>query len=84
MIRYGGHDDQLSHRYWGMDRFRIRALEKTLALETLPADYRNAALQTLLQKLAIVIQGAEKRRNRELASRYQEKLDGYLQLEIAP
>jgi glycosyltransferase involved in cell wall biosynthesis len=83
VIRYGGHHDQLSRRYWGMDRFRIRALEKTLALETLSADYRNAALQTLLQKLAIVIQGAEKRNNRELASRYRKKLDCYQQLEIA-
>ena len=23
--KYGGHDDQLSRQYWGMDRFRIRA-----------------------------------------------------------
>ena len=23
IVKYGGHKDQLSHKYWGMDRFRI-------------------------------------------------------------
>jgi len=27
-IKYGGHADQLSAKHWGMDRFRIRALNK--------------------------------------------------------
>ncbi len=26
-MKYGGHEDQLSKRYWGMDRFRIQALQ---------------------------------------------------------
>ena len=30
VIKYGGHDDQLSKKYWGMDRFRIKSLEKNL------------------------------------------------------
>ncbi|MDE2825547.1 MAG: glycosyltransferase family 2 protein, partial [Gemmatimonadota bacterium] len=25
LLKYGGHEDQLSRAYWGMDRFRIRA-----------------------------------------------------------
>ncbi|MBL3619114.1 MAG: glycosyltransferase family 2 protein [gamma proteobacterium endosymbiont of Lamellibrachia anaximandri] len=28
ITKYGGHADQLSHKHWGMDRFRIQALEK--------------------------------------------------------
>lgn len=28
-IKYGGHADQLSRAFWGMDRFRVQALEKT-------------------------------------------------------
>jgi len=28
--KYGGHADQLSQQYWGMDRFRVIALEKFL------------------------------------------------------
>ena len=27
IIKYAGHDDQLSFKYWGMDRFRVLALE---------------------------------------------------------
>ena len=27
-IKYNGHKDQLSKKYWGMDRFRIQSLEK--------------------------------------------------------
>lgn len=28
IVKRGGHPDQLSRKYWGMDRFRIRTLEK--------------------------------------------------------
>ena len=28
VVKYGGHPDQLSSSTWGLDRFRIRALEK--------------------------------------------------------
>ena len=30
LIKNGGHDQQLSKKYWGMDRFRVTALEKLL------------------------------------------------------
>ena len=33
IVKYGGHEDQLSHSTWGLDRFRIRALEKLLQSE---------------------------------------------------
>jgi glycosyltransferase involved in cell wall biosynthesis len=33
IIKRGGHPDQLSHPYWGMDRFRVQALEKALGRE---------------------------------------------------
>jgi hypothetical protein len=28
--KYGGHEDQLSQKLWGMDRFRINALQKII------------------------------------------------------
>ena len=28
--KYGGHDDQLSRKHWGMDRFRVKALQKLI------------------------------------------------------
>ena len=30
VVKHGGHNDQLSKKYWGMDRFRIKSLEKNL------------------------------------------------------
>ncbi len=61
IIKYGGHEDQLSRRHWGMDRFRIRALEKLLLLPSLSRAQRQAALAMLAKKTQIYLQGAEKR-----------------------
>jgi len=73
LIKVGGHADQLSRRYWGMDRFRVRALEKILAAGILKQQDHAAALQMLQEKLAILIQGADKRDNLVLAEQYREK-----------
>ncbi len=61
VIKYGGHDDQLSRRYPVMDEYRIRALCKLLEQGPLsPAD-RHAVFETLQAKVAIVAKGARKR-----------------------
>ena len=77
IIKYGGHADQLSRRYWGMDRFRIMALENILRQEDLDFNQRLAVLQTLIKKTIIVRNGAEKRGNTKLLSEYNEKLTRY-------
>ncbi len=77
MIKHGGHEDQLSQRYWGMDRFRIRALEKILASGTLNAENHAAAKAMLLEKIRIVVKGAENRDNTGLAGTYRNKLNQY-------
>ena len=77
LIKTGGHADQLSRRYWGMDRFRIQALENILAAGVLDKQDHAAALQTLQEKLAIMIQGAEKRNNHTLAGQYRNSLNKY-------
>ena len=79
ITKTGGHADQLSRRYWGMDRFRIHSLEKLLASNTLDAANHTAALATLLDKLAIVIKGAVKHGNHELANACREKQQHYRQ-----
>jgi len=66
VIKTGGHPDQLSRRYWGMDRFRIHALDNILSSSALAPDDYAAARATLLDKLAIVIKGALKHDNHEL------------------
>lgn len=76
VVKYGGHDDQLSRRYWGMDRFRIVALEKILAgAAPLGVDDRRATLQTLLSKLEVYLAGVEKRGRADEAVRYRAKRD---------
>ena len=57
-----------------MDRFRIRALEKIVASSTLNAENYAAAKAMLLEKISIVIQGADKRNNTKLADIYRGKL----------
>jgi glycosyltransferase involved in cell wall biosynthesis len=61
IVKYGGHEDQLSRRHWGMDRFRIRAIEKILADRDLPEDYRMAAEVERARKVKIFTDGARKR-----------------------
>jgi len=53
IVKYGGHADQLSQKFWGMDRFRIRALEKIIGSgaidgEQLPQSYRPAVGRSIL------------------------------------
>ncbi|OED43393.1 glycosyl transferase [Chromatiales bacterium (ex Bugula neritina AB1)] len=67
LIKYGGHDDQLSRKYWGMDRFRIQALKKLLDSETLSNIQRDHTIQMLVKKTRILHKGACKHRNVELA-----------------
>jgi len=73
VIKVGGHEDQLSRRYWGMDRFRIQALEKMLAAGCLGDQEHLLTLKTLHEKIAIMLQGAVKHDNRTLASIYRDK-----------
>ncbi len=70
IIKYGGHEDQLSRRHWGMDRFRIRALEKIIASGMLSEGDRRAAAGMLAEKAGIIAAGAEKRGKWDEAARY--------------
>ena len=60
--KYGGHSDQLSRSRWGMDRYRIRSLEKLLAAKTLTAMQERQALEELTRKIDIYLTGARRRR----------------------
>ena len=76
-IKYGGHEDQLSRHFWGMDRFRVTALEKILALDCLSPDDRRAASRTLVDKAEILRNGARKRGREESVQYYQALIDCY-------
>ena len=66
IIKYGGHEDQLSRRYPAMDRYRVRALHRLLETELLSAEYFEAARATLRSKLDILRKGARKHGNHSL------------------
>ena len=61
MTRHGGHDDQLSRRYWGMDRFRVQSLHKILNEVPLKPGDRRAAVRMLRRKCGILMEGFRKR-----------------------
>jgi len=61
--KYGGHQDQLSGKYWGMDRFRLTALEKILGSTNLNVPQRQLTIETLLRKARILRKGAVKHNN---------------------
>ncbi|MBL3526398.1 MAG: glycosyltransferase family 2 protein [gamma proteobacterium endosymbiont of Lamellibrachia anaximandri] len=72
ITKYGGHADQLSHKHWGMDRFRIQALERIIQDKRLQENDRCAAIEMLLKKAEIMAKGAEKRGKQERADFYRE------------
>ncbi len=69
VVKRGGHPDQLSHQYWGMDRFRIQALEKILRLGVAP-DQEKLAKEEIVRKCRILARGFGKRGREEEADRY--------------
>ena len=72
MTRYGGHEDQLSRKYWGMDRFRITSMEKHIDSNMDPK-WKKTLLKELEFKCGVVAAGAKKRDNLETAALYLEK-----------
>ena len=61
IVKRGGHPDQLSRSEWGMDRFRVQAIQNILAGGKLDQRQEIAALQELVIKCRILRQGCSKR-----------------------
>lgn len=75
--KYGGHEDQLSRQHWGMDRFRVKALDNILKSKVLNSEQYRAAKAMLIKKSEILKNGANKRRNKESEMFYQQLIDKY-------
>ena len=78
VVKYGGHEDQLSKRYWGMDRFRVAALQKLLESGILDDQQRLLTINTLTEKCGVLIKGFEKRNNAQFASKFMEIRDRWV------
>ena len=77
IIKYGGHEDQLSTKYWGMDRFRIQALVNILNTDYLIETDRRVAVEILLKKIDIYLKGARKRNNMLFVDEFQSIQERY-------
>ena len=80
VVKHGGHDDQLSHSRWGMDRFRVRALARSWRELELGREARRATLEMLTGKLEILLSGARKRHHDELLRQLEPQLEHYRRL----
>ena len=65
IIKQGGHGDQLSRKYWGMDRFRVAALKKLLDQNSLDQEKLKLTRSSLVEKCSVLIQGFKKRGKKE-------------------
>ncbi len=75
--KYGGHADQLSAKYWGMDRFRITALNKLLKQKLLNENDEMSAIAMLCKKTKILLKGAKKHNNEAIIHKFSPILEKY-------
>ncbi|MBI2608792.1 MAG: glycosyltransferase [Deltaproteobacteria bacterium] len=81
IIKRNGHEEQLSQKYWGLDRFRILALEKMLLSHKISSYEKKKTLEELYCKSRIFAQGALKRKKiLEGAHYYQKTLKAQFKL----
>lgn len=75
--KHGGYEDQLSRAFWGMDRFRISALQKIIDAGQLSEQNQQAAVNMLVKKATIYLNGVTKRGKIEEADYYQQLIKRY-------
>lgn len=63
IIKHGGHPDQLSRRFFAMDYWRVRSLDRLKKIRNLSAPDEAAVNRMILQKSQILLQGYRKHRN---------------------
>ncbi len=83
IVKYGGHDDQLS-RQWGLDRYRVRALEKMLQQPGLPVDWYEQTREELLKKCRILVRGFEKHDRHQEAEAFRHLLQKWSGASFSP
>lgn len=82
VTKHGGHPDQLSTTTWGMDRFRVKALQNLLESPHLTQKQDAEARSVLVEKCMILAHGSEKRNKLKDASRYRKLAQTYGSLVI--
>ncbi|MFH1415609.1 MAG: glycosyltransferase family A protein [Elusimicrobiota bacterium] len=76
-LKEGGHCDQLSGRYWGMDRFRIKAISKLIDSGTLDDSKHLTAFRELEHKCMVYAAGCYKRGKDDEGDMYTQLVEQY-------
>jgi len=93
IVKRGGHEDQLSRKYWGMDRWRVYALEKLLQENKLDGEQsdrvvllkenrlkkeqKDLVVTMLIEKCEILINGFGKRGKNQKREHYRNLVARY-------
>jgi len=77
IVKYGGHNDQLSHSVEAIERFRIKALENLLENSDLSKKNRIHAVETIIKKLNIYLNGLVKRKKQNEVKKIAEKIKSW-------
>ncbi len=73
IIKRGGHSDQLSKKFFGMDKFRVQALEKIILDPKITLCQKTAVEEQIKEKSKIYAQGCLKRDRMQEYAEYQLK-----------
>ena len=73
--KYAGHENQLSFKHWGMDRFRVKTLEKLFKEKK--SQYKEEIEKELIKKYKLLLKGAIKHKREEDIEQYQKKLSKF-------
>ena len=71
--KYAGHNDQLSFKHWGMDRFRVKSLEKFL-----DSSKKDVVKCVILKKYETLLKGALKYGKMADVKIYTKKLESFI------
>jgi hypothetical protein len=63
IIKYAGHQDQLSYKFVAMDYWRIKSIDWILKSHSLNDEKRNAAMKVLKKKTRLLLKGYLKHNN---------------------
>ena len=74
IIKYGGHQDQLSRNSEGIESYHIKSLEKLL-MQDFPSEHRIAMKNMLINKLKIYANGAKKRGRVNIYNKFIKRID---------
>ena len=65
ITKYGGHDDQLSHKFKAMDYFRVKSIHNLLKSSKIDGEDKQRAEEEIVRKADILLLGYKKHNNLE-------------------